>query len=232
MSDFFKFEDGAKDFPYYNHNPRISKTAWIVLLICVFISFLLNIIVSIQYPFIGSLIFCFGILIPLLYFSNWDYSLIFTKPTKKEIGLAVLLFIGYIIYSVVMGEIITLAGLESSVVDDAFVVNVEMTISLIFSMMGEELLKFIPLMIIMRLVYKYTSNRKLAMVVSAIMIMIGFGLLHYDGFTITIASALLIQGLGTIFEIYGYYKTKNLFVPYMSHLFTDAFIFILLLLGV
>ena len=91
-------------------------------------------------------------------------------------------------------------------------------------------MKFIPLMFLMRAVYKFTENRKLAVIASSVIIMIYFGLLHYDVGT-TLLSVLLTQGLGTIFELYGYIKTKNLFVPYLCHLFTDAFIFIFVLLG-
>ncbi len=109
-------------------------------------------------------------------------------------------------------------------------VDIYMMIGLIFSMMGEELMKFIPLMFLMRAVYKFTENRKLAVIASSVIIMVYFGLLHYDVGT-TLLSVLLTQGLGTIFELYGYIKTKNLFVPYLCHLFTDAFIFIFVLLG-
>ena len=198
MSEFFRFEDEGRDFPYYKHNPKISKTAWIVLLLTVPIAYLVYAIVGLKNEILGSFLFCIVMLVPLLYFSKWDYSLIFRKPTRREIKLAVLLFIGYMIYALALG--------------------------------GEELMKFIPLMFLMRAVYKFTENRKLAVIASSVIIMIYFGLLHYDVGT-TLLSVLLTQGLGTIFELYGYIKTKNLFVPYLCHLFTDAFIFIFVLLG-
>lgn len=231
MSEFFRFEDPSRDFPYYRHNPKISKTAWIVLLLLVPISFILYAVVGLYSEFLGSLIFCFSLLIPLLYYSNWDYSLLFRKPTKQEIKLAVLLFIGYIIYAVVVGEILYLLGLSGTATSDSLGVTLESTVSLIFSMMGEELIKFIPLMFFLRLFYKYTNDRKLSVVLSTAIILIYFGLLHYDPYTTTIISVLLTQGLGSMFELYGYIKTKNLFVPYITHLLTDAIIFIIILLG-
>ena len=94
-----------------------------------------------------------------------------------------------------------------------------------------ELVKFIPLMFLMRFVYKYTSNRKLAIVVSTAIVLIFFGLLHYDPEVTPILSVLLIQGLGSIFELYGYIKTKNIFVPYLCHLLTDGLIFFMMLIG-
>ena len=170
-------------------------------------------------------------LIPLLYYSKWDYSLIFRKPTKNEILLGILMFIGYMIYAFAVGEILDFYGLSGTgVVDESFKVTAETLLSLIFSMMGEELVKFIPLMFFMRLVFKYTDNRKLAIVISTIIVLIGFGLLHYDEGT-TLVSVLVLQGAGSIFEMYGYLKTKNLWVPYISHFLTDFFVFSLMFMG-
>ena len=231
MSEFFRFEDTTRDLPYYRHNPRISKIAWIVLLILMPVSFLTYGIVAIDSEMIGSILFVVIMLIPLMYFSNWDFSLIFHKPTRSEIKLAVLLFIGYIIYALVIGEVLEVIGQVSAVTGDYYDVNLEMLFSLIFSMMGEELIKFIPLMLFMRLVYKYTNNRKLSIIVSALIVLVFFGLLHYDPETTPLLSVIVIQGFGSIFELYGYIKTKNLFVPYLCHLFTDGFIFLIILLG-
>ena len=147
------------------------------------------------------------------------------------VAALVLLFIGYIIYALVIGEVLELIGQVSAVTGDYYGVDLEMLFSLIFSMMGEELIKFIPLMLFMRLVYKYTNNRKLSIIVSALIVMVFFGLLHYDPETTPLLSVIVIQGFGSIFELYGYIKTKNLFVPYLCHLFTDGFIFLIILLG-
>ena len=231
MSEFFKFEDPSRDFPFYKHNPRISKMAWFVLLLLVPISYLVYMIISFKSELISSLAFFLIMLIPLLYYSHWDYSLMFRKPTRKEIKLAVLLFIGYMIYAIAIGNVLDFVGLTAPVEESTLEVTLETTVSLVFSMMGEELMKFIPMMFLLRLFYKYTENRKASTVLSSVLIMIYFGLLHYDPSSTLLIEVLLTQGLGTIFELYGYIKTKNLFVPYLSHLLTDAFIFILFLIG-
>lgn len=192
---------------------------------------MLYMIIGLSSEFLGSIVFCFTMLIPLLYFSNWNYRLIFQKPDRNEIILAVLMFAGYMIYATVMGYVLHMFHLAGAGVADSMEVTLESTVSLIFSMMGEELLKFIPLMFFMRLIYKFTGNRKLSLIISTIIVLTCFGLVHYDPATSTIISVLLIQGLGSIFEIYGYIKTKNLIVAYISHLLTDAIIFIIILLG-
>ena len=130
------------------------------------------------------------------------------------------------IYAMVVGDIID--GILN--VSSGLEVNGEAIISLVFSMMAEELVKFIPFVFLMRLVYKNTQNRKLAIIISTFLVLIFFGLLHYD-FETSIISVLMLQGLGSLFEFYGYIKTKNLFVPYLSHLLTDGAIFLVMLLG-
>ncbi|MBQ6100442.1 MAG: hypothetical protein IJL02_11355 [Methanobrevibacter sp.] len=231
--NFLEF-DSTRYFPYYNHNPRISKTGWIVLLLSVPISYIVYMVSTLitNSEIISGLLFCLIMLVPLLYYSNWDYSLFIYKPTKNEIILAVVMFIGYMIYSLSVGTVLDtfgLSGVETTA--EAMGITIESTIGLVFSMMGEELLKFIPLMFLMRFIYKFSDNRKLAIIVSAIIVMIGFGLLHYAPPYSTLASVILLQGFGTIFEMYGYLKTKNILVPYISHLLTDAVVFTVFLMG-
>lgn len=224
--------DNTRDFPYYRHNPRISKKAWIILLLLIPISMLIYGLLSQISDIMGSFIFCLLLLIPLLYFSNWDYGLLFKKPAKNEIILAVLMFAGYIIYSIIIGTFLDIANLSGTGLEEAITVNLENIVALIFSMMAEELIKFIPLMFFLRLFYKYTDNRILSVALSSSIIIIFFGLLHYAPPYSTLISVLALQGFGSIFELYGYLRTKNLLVPYLSHLLTDGFIFTLILLGV
>ena len=230
MSELFKFEDTSRDIPYYRHNPKISKIAWIILLLTVPISFFVYAIFSFENEILASILFALILLIPLMYFSNWDFSLIFHKPTKSEITLAVILFVGYMIYAIAIGGVLDAFGQTSAVTGEYFGLSWEMLFSLVFSMLAEELIKFIPLMFFMRFVFKFTNNRKLSIVVSSAIVLIFFGLLHYDPQVTPLISVLLIQGFGSIFELYGYVKTKNLFVPYLCHLMTDGFIFLLMLL--
>jgi len=231
---FLEFDE-SRDFPYYRHNPRISKMGWFVLLLSVAVAYFTYGLFGSGpgMEIIGAIIFCLIMLIPLLYFSKWDYSLIFRKPTKNEILLGCIMFVGYMIYSLCVGTVLDTFGLSGVKLSTAasMGINVESTIGLIFSMMGEELLKFIPLMFLMRVVYKFSENLKLAVVISTTIVLLVFALLHYDPSNNTLISVLLLQGLGSLFEMYGYLKTKNLFVSYLSHLLTDAVSFIILILG-
>lgn len=234
IANMFSFDED-RDFPYYNGNPKISLIGWTVLLLSIPLSFFAEAIVesALGSKILAALAFCLVMLIPLLYYSKWDYSLIFKKPTKSEIGLAVFMFACYMVYAIFMSTLLGnlgLAGADSSAQDMG--IDWARTIGLVFSMMAEELLKFIPLMMLMRLFFKAFGKRRLAFVLSSVIVMIAFGLIHYDGVYHSLASVLLLQGLGTVFELYGYYRTKNIFVPYISHLLTDFISFCLILLGV
>lgn len=135
------------------------------------------------------------------------------------------------VYSIAMASALEMFNLLP-VDETPLNLNIISLVSLFFSMMGEQLLKFIPLMFFMRVFFKYTNKRNLSFVSSMVIVLIFFAFLHFDPSSTSIASVLLLQGVGSLVEMYGYAKTKNLFVPYMSHLFTDAFSFILIMLGI
>ena len=230
--NLFKFDE-TRDYPFYKNNPRLSKLAWFILLLTVPIAFLVSDYIYIYSEFVSSLVFCLIMLIPLLYFSKWNYNLMFHKPTRNEILLGVLMFIGYIIYSEIVGDILYafyLVGGGGGTAE-SLGITLESMVGLIFSLMGEELVKFIILMFFLRLLYKYTENRKISVALSCIVVMVAFGMIHYYPGSTTAASVLALQGAGTIFELYAYIKTKNIFVPYISHMLTDVFIFGLIILG-
>lgn len=226
MTDWFKFEKKDIDFPFYNKTPYISKGGWIILFIALIMGFLFTIGDGV----LSALISCLIIVIPVLYFLKWDYKAIFQKPTLKEVGLALALFVGYMIYSVVIGLVLEQVGISPSGGAD-MAVNFMIYPQLIFSMMTEEFIKFIPFIFFMRVIYKYTENRKTAIIVAMTIVMIVFGMLHADSW-IMLIYAIFVQGLGSIFEFYGYIKTKNMLIPYITHLAIDAFIMSMFVFGI
>lgn len=224
--DRFKFEDKEYDFPFYNKNPYIPKWGWIVL----FITFLIGFLLSLSSNIIMAILCCIVYIVPVLYFLKWDYNAIFRKPSRREILLAVALFIGYFIYAFVMEAILKQFGIVSSGPINPESVTVMTLFTSIFSLMGEEFLKFIPFMFFLRVIYKFSNNRKLSVIISTAIIMAMFASLHAFNPTMFIF-ALCIQGFGSIFEFYGYIKTKTIWIPYLTHLLTDSFVFISILLG-
>ena len=230
MNDFFKFEDKDWDYPFYKLNPRVSYGGWILLFASLIISLIVYGIFPSTWEITSGIIFCLIMLIPVLYVAKWDYKIIFHKPTLKDVGLALLLGAGYVIYAIAFGTFVESIGLVALPSNNTSPYTVITLISLIFSLMGEELIKFIPFVFFLRVIYKYTNKRKLGIIISSILIMIGFGALHYDP-ALGIGYALAVQGLGTIFEIIGYLKTKNLIVPYITHLLIDFVLMVIAMSG-
>ena len=113
-----------------------------------------------------SILCCIVFIVPVLYFLDWDYKAIFRKPSLKDIALAVALFIGYILYAIIMGAILESVGIVSSGIIDPGSVDWTVLINSVFSLMGEEFIKFIPFIFFLRVLYKYTDNRKLSVVIS------------------------------------------------------------------
>ena len=223
--DWFKFENKDLDFPIYKNNPHISKKGWIVLFIAL----------AIGYVFVqGSQIYhgiisCIILIVPVLYFLKWDYKAIFQKPTLKDVALAVGLFIAYILYAYVMTLILSNFGIAGN--SEGSAITFMSIPPLIFSLMGEEFIKFITFIFFMRILFKYSDNRKLSIIVSVMGVMVLFACIHAYDFKI-LMFALFIQGLGSIFEFIGYIKTKNVLISYITHLCTDVFIYLIIIMGI
>ena len=225
--DRFKFEDGDFDFPFYNKNPHIPKWGWVVLFIVWFMGFFLAVSDKLHFALMG----CIVLIVPVLYFLKWDYKAIFRKPSRRDLLLVVTLFAGYMIYSLAIGMVLEQIGIVSSGTVDPTSVGAMKLVITVFNVLGEEFIKFIPFMFLLRVIYKYSNNRKLSVIISVALIMIMFASMHAFN-PIMFIFALFIQGFGSIFEFYGYIKTKNVLVSFLCHLLTDEFIFMLMLLGI
>lgn len=224
--DRFKFEDGDFDFPFYNKNPHIPKWGWVVLFIVWFMGFFLAVSDKLHFALMG----CIVLIVPVLYFLKWDYKAIFRKPSRRDLLLVVALFAGYMIYSLAIGMVLEQIGIVSSGTVDPTSVGAMILVITVFNVLGEEFIKFIPFMFLLRVIYKYSNNRKLSVIISVALIMIMFASMHAFN-PIMFIFALFIQGFGSIFEFYGYIKTKNILISYITHLCTDVFLFILIIMG-
>lgn len=214
--DFFKFEDEGADFPFYNDNPKLSLLGGFILIFSIFLAFIpyyLNI------PYIGPFLFALIMFVPLLYFLNWDFNALFRKPSLKDIGLAILVVFVYVFYSTIMGYIFQFMGLDGFSESYPAINLFNDFVTLLFSMMGEELIKIILLLIFLTLLFKFSKNRKLSIIFSMFFTLVIFGLLHV--FSSSVIVAVVIQGFGSVFHLLLYIKTKNVFVSYISHFLTD-----------
>ncbi len=225
--DWFNFENKNRDFPFYNNNPHVPKWGWLVLFLLVPFGLLLTISENI----LISILSCAILVVPVLYFLKWDYKAIFQKPSWRDVALAIALCIGYFIYAIIMSMLLEQFAIIGGDLVGETTVSLMSILPLFFSLMTEEFVKFIPFMFFMRVFFKYSDNRKLSVISSMILVMIFFASLHAYNFNMFIF-ALFIQGFGSIFEFIGYIKTKNILVSYITHLCTDLFIYLVVILGI
>lgn len=135
------------------------------------------------------------------------------------------------IYALVGVLILEHVGLTGASTVDRASIDMMKIFELVFCLMGEEFVKFIPFMFFMRIIFKFTGNRKQAIVMSMIIVMVMFAGMHSFNM-VTLIFAIFIQGIGSIFEFYGYIKTKNMLIPYITHLCTDVSIMLIAILGI
>ena len=226
-NNYFNFENRDFDFPFYNKNPEISKFAWLVMLIAVAIGYVLYIDLNSFFDIflLNDILFCVIPLIPILYYLNWDYKRLFRKPSLNDLGWAVAMMVAYFIFTVIFSNILP-ANFEFTNITMAAIDLTQEIPQFIILLMGEEIVKFFFFVLFLCILFKYTNNRKSSIIISMILSLLVFGFAHYipSGAFLT---AIVIQGLGSVFHLFLYVKTKNLVVSYTSHLLTDVIITVL-----
>lgn len=226
IKEKFEFLEDGIDFPFYNDKPMLSTMEWALLAAAVIIFTVLCFTKGL--PKIPHVALYFLIMfIPAIYICKGNYSLFFRKPKLGDIKTIVLCFVGYIIYSIAIVCILDLVGYQTAHnVNDSSVFNLAFLIIMLFQLVGEEFFKIFILLIVMYAVYKYTNNRNLSIYIGIICTLLVFGLAHADAYSGRILQILLIQGIGTIFNLYAYLKTKNFVVTYIVHILIDTFGFL------
>ena len=223
LKEKFEFLEDGIDFPFYNDKPKLSSGEWAILAIAVVIFAVLANLPGIPKS-LRVLIYLIVFLAPAIYICKGDYGLFFKKLKLRDAKTIILCFIGYIVYAMIIGFLLNSVHYAlaenvslTSTLDLMFVVN------MILQLIGEEFYKIFLLLIVMYLVYKYTRNRSLSIYVGIIVTLVVFGLTHWVAYDGRILQILLIQGFGSIFDLYAYMKTKNFFVSYILHLFIDFY---------
>lgn len=220
-NDFFKFEDKEYDLPFLNGDPRFTTRNVVILLI----GFLIAAVTPFIIPPTGnvllkSLIVTFAPLLTVVYVFKDDMSNIIRKPKLKDIlivviGLIMMMALDYI--SAIMISVLGLHVLTDSAVNGS---PLSMFVRLLIQLLGEELIKFIPLIIVTAYLYK-SIGRKAAIVVAIIISQIIFSLIHIPAYGFSILFLLIAIGLESIALPLVYIRSKNLMLCYLVHLIFD-----------
>ena len=223
----FKFLEDGIDFPFYNDIPKLSTIEWAILVIVVVIFIILASTKGIPKIY-HALLYFLVMTIPAIYICKGNYSLFFKKPKLRDFKTIIICFILYYIYSIGMGVILQFSGYPvANNANSALNLNLMFFVSLFIQLVGEEFFKIFVLLILMYIVYRFTNNRSLSMYTGIIGTLVAFGLIHSSAYSGRILQILLIQGLGTIFNLYAYMKTKNFVVSYILHILIDLSTFLL-----
>lgn len=95
-----------------------------------------------------------------------------------------------------------------------------MILRMLIQLFGEELIKFIPLIITIAYLYK-SIGRKAAIIVAIIISQILFSLIHIVSYGFSILFLLIGIGFNSIVLPFAYIKTKNIVICYFIHLLYD-----------
>ena len=222
LKEKFEFLEEGIDFPFYNDIPKLSGVDWAILVAAVLI-FICLVNIHGFFPKYKFLMYFAVTVIPALYVCKGNYGIFFKKPKLRDIKTIVLCLVLYIIYGVLVAYLMKAFGNPAA--GDAVLNNgskLMYLVGLVVQLWGEEFFKILLLIVIMYLVYKFTDNRNLAIRIAIIVTLITFGLAHMSAYG-NLMQVLLIQGLGSIFDLYAYMKTKNVIISYTVHLLTDIY---------
>lgn len=203
----------------------MSAAGWIALLAGFLICFLINRGTIPIDPISGSVISFLGVVIPTLWVFRGNYSLIFKKITKADIKPMVILTVVGLVYSLVAVGICGLLGIlpiEKSLGVAVYDFLLQSAI-LVVQLFSEELFKLAILIISMFVLYKFSKNRKICLVISMIITAMLFAACH-EGSSGSLLQVLIVQGVSTIFDLILYLNTKNIFATYISHVVFDLIV--------
>jgi len=221
MVDYFKFENQDEDLPFYTGETKLSLKGALLLFACL-VLFILPIVFPIPMGDIEFALFlCFVLVVPTVFLLRGHLNLLFKTIKPGNLKIVVLCVVFSLVYSFLMLFILSKIGIANAEpLEETLVFDLTAVISMIFQLMGEELFKILTFLLSMFVLYRFSNNRKVSLVISLVIAMASFGLLH-GGFYGSFLQVFMIQGLGSIFDFYAYLKTRNVFVSYMAHLIFD-----------
>lgn len=218
------------DFPFYNGIPELSKLDWIIFLLGPVLTILtifgiLDIIpgINIITDKLGPVWFCLLTLLPVTYVCRGKLQIFFKMPKRSDIKIIIACYILNTIFTLVVGLIlielgITLSDNTATIAHALFTTNNGLVL---IQIIGEELCKVSILLCAMALIYHFTENRKLSVILATLITMFIFGLMHLGSYNWNFIQSLILIGLGSIFDIFPYLKTKNLTNSYIVHVLID-----------
>ena len=229
-NDFFRFEDKEYDLPLLNGDSRFTTKNVIILLIGFLIAAAIPYLIPPSNGLLKAILFTVPSLLAVVYVFKDDMSNIVRMPKPKDIiiviiGLILMIIFGHL--SNFIGAALGIPLQTDSAVNGSPLILIIRALIQIF---GEELIKFVPLVITVAYLYK-SMGRKAAIIVAIIISQILFALVHIPAYGFALGFLLVHIGFGSIVLPFVYVKTKNLVLSYLIHFLLDLLTFIPHILG-
>ena len=219
--DLFRWELPGMDFPLYN-DERLALWQPIVLIICALLAVTVPGRITDAREIKGVIMFL-ATLVPFLVLVRGNIGSIIKRPRLRDIPLVLIALALTIAYSLGMGFfLMKVLGVEvqgNALYDEAR--GPWFYPALLLQLFGEEMFKLDILLGVMTLVFRRTNNRKASVILAIVVTMLVFGLVHFAAYKGSILQILLVQGLGSIFAIFCYVRTKNVLTSYAMHAILD-----------
>lgn len=224
--DFFRFENKDYDLPFLNNDPRFTTKNVVILLVGFIISFLTPFIIPVTGNGILKAVVSFAApLIPVIYVFKDDMSNIFRMPELGDIWVVIVGFILTFVLAALTRSIIAVLGIPPAVDNAVNGSPIILFIRALIQLVGEELEKFMPLIIVAAYLYK-PMGRKLAIIIAIIVSQLLFALAHIPAYGLnSISYLIIVLGVSSVIMPIIYIRTKNLVVCYLVHLLTDLISF-------
>lgn len=230
---WFGWERPNLDFPFYNEKdfsiwkPILLIASSATVLLCVsFHVFNYGRMFTAFFVFLGTLI-------PFLIVSRGNVGTLIKKLRLGDVPLILVTLILYYVYTMlVAGVLFMLLGMSGQGnAADSETKDALFYVLMFIQLVGEELIKINFFLGLLTLFFGFWDDRKKSIVAATFITLISFGLAHLPAYGGQVLQVLLIQGFGSVFNMFCYLKTKNVVVSYVMHVLTDTLGFIMTVAG-
>lgn len=154
--------------------------------------------------------------IMLLLFTKGNIGTFFRMPGKKDIRLIIICYILYEAWYIAVLAFFSLINYQTTQATPTDLNNFILATNML-QIIAEEIFRALLFLLLLKIVYNRGFPRKKAVIISIMLTLIVFGLLHFNSYQ-NILQILLIQGFGGFAEMYPYIKTKNLTLSVIVHI--------------
>lgn len=211
--------NGNSDFPLYN---TMDNKDIAVLILCCLMVFA---VVSLRFHISGNLKSVLIFLIPFcgfLYVCRGKLNLIVKRLHKFDLGYILLYVLLYYFFAFAAGFLLLHLGFQLKP-NAILSVNKDAVFWVMFliQVFGEELFKLSMFFIALSLLYKHASKiDNYIIAISALITSLLFAAAHLFAYS-SILQPLMILGIGNLVLILAYIQSKNILIPYASHIIVD-----------